>query len=525
MSSKQSSPVQSSAGTTAWADGQTSPVGSKQHSYDWRRQWYPVAIVRDLEAVDPRKPTRIELLGEAYAIWKDVDGEWVAFVDRCPHRAAPLSEGRVDQDSGRLMCIYHGWEFNGDGTCENVPQAEENLLSNVVSSKRACALQVPTTVAQGKLWAWPDGTPHGVEASRCKLPTTLPDMDDPEFNGNWYMRDIPYGWDTLVENLGDPAHIPFAHHGVIGRRSMGNPLDISMKEGEEGGGGKYTTEGFGYVPGTRDMTLGFRAEGLMVYYCSDYTHSAARLARLLPFPWGALAKVYMKLDRKMSMKAEDRGPCDRLKNYFVGYVTPTAPGKSRIFTRTARNFFFNKPIFPSFLRLQNPIVRAHLAQHLVLDGDTPALHFQERELYAKGETTVQGGNPDRSFYMPTVSDVPVRAFRRWLKDEAGGGPVWPMGKDAPLGPVLPREVMLDRLHSHTLQCSECSKAYHGAGKAKKGFGIGSFLCLAAAAAAPRGTWATGLVGGAIVNAAMALYMVRREQEFVFVDYVHASRDG
>ncbi|CAM9980802.1 unnamed protein product [Ectocarpus fasciculatus] len=53
-------------------------------------------------------------MGEGLVVWKDPkDGGWKAFADRCPHRWAPLSEGRVDQESGRLQCIYHGWEFEG----------------------------------------------------------------------------------------------------------------------------------------------------------------------------------------------------------------------------------------------------------------------------------------------------------------------------------------------------------------------------------------------------------------------------
>lgn len=58
-------------------------------------------------------PLHTQLLGEALVVWKDPKGGWKAFADRCPHRWAPLSEGRVDQETGRLQCIYHGWEFEG----------------------------------------------------------------------------------------------------------------------------------------------------------------------------------------------------------------------------------------------------------------------------------------------------------------------------------------------------------------------------------------------------------------------------
>ncbi|MFS8019090.1 putative pheophorbide a oxygenase [Helianthus anomalus] len=40
----------------------------------------------------------------------------------CPHRLAPLSQGRIDQ-WGRLQCVYHGWCFSGSGECKLIPQA------------------------------------------------------------------------------------------------------------------------------------------------------------------------------------------------------------------------------------------------------------------------------------------------------------------------------------------------------------------------------------------------------------------
>jgi phenylpropionate dioxygenase-like ring-hydroxylating dioxygenase large terminal subunit len=61
-------------------------------------------------------PHRFVLLGIPLVIWHDQtsssDGQgWRVFVDACPHRLVPLSEGRVTA-AGRLECPY----VSGGGT-------------------------------------------------------------------------------------------------------------------------------------------------------------------------------------------------------------------------------------------------------------------------------------------------------------------------------------------------------------------------------------------------------------------------
>lgn len=53
----------------------------------WRRHWFPVAYLRDL---DRRRPQPFTLLGEDLVLWWDRQGEgWQAFSDVCPHRLVP----------------------------------------------------------------------------------------------------------------------------------------------------------------------------------------------------------------------------------------------------------------------------------------------------------------------------------------------------------------------------------------------------------------------------------------------------
>ena len=67
-----------------YAGQETAPDhNASQSSFSWTKQWYPVALAKDLEA---DKPNAIKLLGKDLVVWKDGDSEWRCFDDVCPHR-------------------------------------------------------------------------------------------------------------------------------------------------------------------------------------------------------------------------------------------------------------------------------------------------------------------------------------------------------------------------------------------------------------------------------------------------------
>jgi Phenylpropionate dioxygenase and related ring-hydroxylating dioxygenases, large terminal subunit len=101
---------------------------------DYRSFWYAIADSRDL-----RRNTVIgaQLLGESLALFRDETGKAVAIEDRCLHRAAPLSRGRVRQ--GRLQCAYHGWTYAGAGCVVHVPSEGPNGLKNTGRCARTFA--------------------------------------------------------------------------------------------------------------------------------------------------------------------------------------------------------------------------------------------------------------------------------------------------------------------------------------------------------------------------------------------------
>lgn len=197
--------------------------------FDFFRQWYPVSPVEDL---DPKRPTPIKLLGLDFVLWKSAAVSekaseiYVALKDACPHRLAPLSEGRIDEKTGQLMCSYHGWRFDESGVCQHIPQATHPEMVEE-QRDRLCATAFPCQVANGLVWIWPDA-----ESAELAAQKALPLSPEVEAEGDYewpaMVRDLAYNWQTLVENVADPSHVPFAHHGVQGNRDRSRPVPFEI---------------------------------------------------------------------------------------------------------------------------------------------------------------------------------------------------------------------------------------------------------------------------------------------------------
>jgi len=105
------------------------PPSPPSGGYNWVDQWYPVMFERDvLDDV----PYPFSIFEHKLVLFRTRPGEYSVLDDRCSHRLAPLSEGRIipaphnnnsGSDDGKVIeCAYHGWSFKGCGECACIPQ-------------------------------------------------------------------------------------------------------------------------------------------------------------------------------------------------------------------------------------------------------------------------------------------------------------------------------------------------------------------------------------------------------------------
>lgn len=164
-----------------------------------RRCWQPVARLEDLE----RGPQRAVLLGEALAVFLTESGRAAVVADRCAHRGASLSMGRVAGDS--IQCPYHGWEWSGEGACTRVP----SLPSQEQIPPRARIPAFPAREQWGLVWT--------VLEEPLEDPPTLSWFDEEK----WLWRhgepfELPVAFGLMIENFRDVSHFAFVHQATLG---------------------------------------------------------------------------------------------------------------------------------------------------------------------------------------------------------------------------------------------------------------------------------------------------------------------
>jgi nitrite reductase/ring-hydroxylating ferredoxin subunit len=113
----------------------------------FRRFWLPALLASELPSPDC-PPVRIRLLGENLIAFRDSNGRVGLLDEFCAHRGASLFLGR-NEECG-LRCVYHGWKFDVNGVCVDMPnEPPEYAFENKVRTTSYLARE-----HGGLIWAY-----------------------------------------------------------------------------------------------------------------------------------------------------------------------------------------------------------------------------------------------------------------------------------------------------------------------------------------------------------------------------------
>jgi phenylpropionate dioxygenase-like ring-hydroxylating dioxygenase large terminal subunit len=223
-------------------------------------------------------------------LFRDSEGRIGALLDRCPHRNAPLSQGRVE--GGRLVCPYHGWEFDRAGQCQAVPG-----LCDDGQRRYGSVRSYPAAEQDGLVWVYPD---HAALDS----PPQIDLLHQPGYVSLTHDFMVEADLVDAVENFLDATHTHFVHAGLVRTQSKRRPVQAIVRHGADRVEAEYLEES---------------QSGLIArFFGVGITRSIGRF--VLP-----------------SIVQLEYWAGERLKLLITLYFTPQAPSQQRVFAVAAAN--------------------------------------------------------------------------------------------------------------------------------------------------------------------------------------------
>lgn len=319
--------------------------------------WYVAAEPHELGSA----PLARTILNIPIVLFKTESGEVAALEDRCPHRFAPLSLGKVVGDS--IQCGYHGARFAADGAFLLVPG--QNALPNV------CVKSFPTVEKHGYIWIWM-GDPK-LSSDTSSIPDFMFRGDYPDWDGGYgHFESIQAGYDLINDNLFDITHAEYVHPGSFGGEEM--RIYRSSEPGDD-----FIDQKMTYKIGEREITFRLRSLGMeqggpfyrwMVSTSLGLEQYSGKVDLDMQVDWGAPSYTSFLLNARPAgvPAAEGVEVCN------MHAVTPETEASSHYFYRSVKNYGGQE--------LVEPFMNGVKA---IFDQDKPLLEAQQRNIANRNE--------------------------------------------------------------------------------------------------------------------------------------------
>jgi phenylpropionate dioxygenase-like ring-hydroxylating dioxygenase large terminal subunit len=337
-----------------------------------RNCWYVAGWSHDIG----RDPVQRMLLGEPVVLYRREDGTPIAMEDRCAHRLAPLSMGRVEGDA--IRCLYHGFLFSAEGQCGEIP-------GQAMVPPRTCVRAYQVCERNSWVWVWM-GDPGRADPSRIAPSKAL---DDPA----WILRgghlDYEANYQLINDNLLDLTHLTYVHAASFGADAAWSRNRPKIERVAEGVRSSRWIQGSPPIPPLGEAALHDRVDiwtsydfllpGVFLLYTAMYTAGTAQACH-----------------------GEAPGDAHRVlfDNFTSQAVVPTGERTSRYYYSWGPGARFGDEA---------------MAQAMI---DTATLAFREDKLMIEAQQRIIDADPTRQ-PMPATADRAITLFQRLMKSQDG----------------------------------------------------------------------------------------------------------
>ena len=327
-----------------------------------RNVWQVAAFAREIV---PGRLLARKICSEPIVLFRASTGRIVAMEDRCPHRSAPLSKGKLIGDT--LRCGYHGMRYDTEGKCTLIP-------GQSMIPPKARARTYPIAERYKFAWIWMG------DADKAD-PKLIPDvhwMEDAKWVASEGYHRIDANYKLLNDNLLDLSHEAYVHVHTIGNEAVADsPVEVRYDEQAV-----YVTKEIpscnpppfyqylGRVPATANVSRWQRT----IYRPPGYIMIEVGIDPLEPIP-GA----------------------NKVDGWVIDLITPETDSTSHYFWAFARNFRLNEPEVTEFLR-----------------DNVRATFDEDKEMLESQQAVLGEGDIDPAYKVAVKADAGAVQGRRLL---------------------------------------------------------------------------------------------------------------
>ncbi len=386
----------------------------------WRRFWLPIMLASEVGGPDS-EPVKVNALGEAFVAFRDTSGKLGLLDAYCTHRRAHLFWGRNEQNG--LRCVYHGWKFDVNGNCVDVPNCPEGeKFKNNVGTRA-----YPVMERGGMIWAY-----FGPKELQPEPPATeIFDVPDSHrFIRKMVMRG---NWMQHMEGDVDSSHVSFLHSNVDDTRLPGSQINPAAFQDKQP---RWTVR-----PTDYGVMLAAQRNAGPDHYSWRVNQWLMPFGTLIAAPqnWPFTANIRMPVDDETTIQfriwTNPDAPLteEQLKIANAGVIFPDMiPGTFTTVANESNNYLIDR---------ENQRTKTYTGIKAIPNQDQAVIQDQG-----------YGNIADRSLEKLTSSDTAIVTIRRRLLDAAkalrdGKEPAEPKNmrkyRVRPLDIVLPRNMDLD----------------------------------------------------------------------------------
>jgi len=289
--------------------------------------WYAAAWEHEVASADNRLARTI--CEVPLVFYKAENGDYVALDDRCCHRAAPLSIGRVEGDC--IRCMYHGMLYNPSGQVIEIPGQEHIPKAMKVRSYKVVE-------KGGMIWIWMGELSKANEDDIYDFPPLSDSANWKGFDKEAYLH-YNANWLLIVDNLADFSHVAFVHTNTLGGSEA--YAYSTLPENVE-----RLDDGFSMVRWHRDSAVPpFHAKVIPEEELTSNVDRANIISMHLP---GVFLMETLFAPPGWDASKHDRSLCREYRN--CQFMTPETRNTTHFFWNYLHNFDLDKPDISASLK-------------------------------------------------------------------------------------------------------------------------------------------------------------------------------